>query len=51
MRYTKWYRVNYQGRPRLDTLNQDEAENYARALWARDSGVGSAPTLDEYDIK
>jgi hypothetical protein len=49
MRFDTYYEVSYQNRVRFGTVSRDEAENYARALFARDSEVGSPPTIDEID--
>jgi hypothetical protein len=49
MRKWTYIEVNYQGRVRFSTLNQQEGENYARSLWARDGQVGAAPELNSFE--
>lgn len=48
MRQWNYFAVEYKGQVRFETLNREEAENFARSLWARDGNAGQAPTLDEY---
>lgn len=49
MRKWSYVQVSYQGRVRFQTLNQMEAENYARSLWSRDGQAGDAPILESFD--
>lgn len=45
---TPWFRVEYKGDRKLDTLNESEAQQYAQMLWVKDRQVGDAPTIDEH---
>ena len=46
MRTWTYYEVSYQDRTRFSTLDQQEAENYARSLFARAGEVGTPPVID-----
>ena len=48
MRTWTYFEVSFHGKIRLETLNKQEAENYARLLWNQAENVGPTPTIDEY---
>jgi hypothetical protein len=50
MRFTKWYRVTYQGRKRFETVNLDEASGFATRLWNANDCKG-LPIIEEFDVR